>query len=65
MIQKEQVYITPFSTYRTLHIHLPQDYKNSTERYPVMYMFDGHNLFNDADATYGTSLGPGNIFKFL
>ena len=51
MIQKEQVYITPFSTYRTLHIHLPQDYKNSTERYPVMYMFDGHNLFNDADAT--------------
>lgn len=57
MIRKEQVFITPFSSYRTLHIHLPQDYKNSTERYPVMYMFDGHNLFNDEDATYGTSWG--------
>lgn len=26
-------------------------------RYPVLYMFDGQNLFRDADATYGKSWG--------
>ena len=26
-------------------------------RYPVMYMFDGHNVFFDEDATYGKSWG--------
>ena len=26
-------------------------------RFPVLYMFDGHNLFDDAEATYGKSLG--------
>ena len=24
---------------------LPEDYYDSDEQYPVMYMFDGHNLF--------------------
>lgn len=55
MIQKEQLYITPFQQYRTIHIYLPKDYKTSLQRYPVMYMFDGHNLFYDQDATYGRS----------
>lgn len=57
MIHKEQVYITPFQLYRTLHIYLPSDYRQSQKRYPVMYMFDGHNLFMDQDATYGKSWG--------
>ena len=26
-------------------------------RYPVMYMFDGHNVFFDEDATFGKSWG--------
>lgn len=26
-------------------------------RYPVVYMFDGHNLFFDSTATYGTCWG--------
>lgn len=39
---------------RRAYIYLPADY--STERrYPVMYMFDGHNLFFDSDATFGRS----------
>ena len=42
---------------RPLHIWLPDDYENSDERYPVMYFFDGHNLFRDCDATYGKSWG--------
>ena len=42
---------------RPLHIWLPEDYTASDERYPVMYFFDGHNLFSDEDATYGKSWG--------
>ena len=42
---------------RPLHIWLPDDYAVSRERYPVMYFFDGHNLFLNEDATYGKSWG--------
>ena len=48
---------TPGKGTRTLHIWLPDDYYESDERYPVMYMFDGHNLFLDEHATYGKSWG--------
>ncbi len=41
---------------RLLHIYIPDDIKEG-ERFPVMYMFDGHNLFFDSDATYGKSWG--------
>lgn len=56
MLIKEDVRITPFRLKRTLHIYLPDDLKEG-ERVPVIYMFDGHNLFLDEDATYGTSWG--------
>ncbi len=36
-------------------MYLPDDYMTSQKRYPVLYMFDGHNLFFDEDATYGRS----------
>ena len=41
---------------RRIHLYLPNGYWNSAERYPVVYFFDGHNLFFDSDATYGHSL---------
>lgn len=56
MIYKEDIYIEPFDNYRTLHIYLPDDIQEG-ERLEVLYMFDGHNLFNDEDATYGKSWG--------
>lgn len=40
-----------------LHIYLPNGYWESNERYPVVYFFDGQNLFYDSDATFGHSLG--------
>lgn len=55
MIQKFDVIITPFQLSRTIHLYLPDDYDQSDERYPVVYMYDGHNLFYDGDATYGRS----------
>lgn len=45
MVEKHVVFITPFEEERTLHIYLPDDYQTSGRRYPVMYMYDGHNLF--------------------
>ena len=45
MVIKEMVHITPYHLERMLHIYLPDDYEESEARYPVMYMYDGHNLF--------------------
>lgn len=43
---------------RKVYVYLPASYKTDrTARYPVMYMFDGHNIFCDEDATYGKSWG--------
>lgn len=57
MIVKRDMLFTPAGKNRPLHIWLPDDYHESDERYPVMYFFDGHNLFLDQDATYGKSWG--------
>lgn len=57
MIIVESVYFHPARHQRPIHIYLPDDYEYSNERYPVMYMFDGHNLFYDSYATYGKSWG--------
>ncbi len=43
---------------RRAYIYLPESYDRQREkRYPVMYMFDGHNVFFDEDATFGKSWG--------
>ncbi len=43
---------------RKLYVYLPESYESEPDRrYPVMYMFDGHNIFFDEDATYGKSWG--------
>lgn len=52
---KQDFIFTPNGKNRPLHIWLPDDYGSTEERYPVMYFFDGHNMFSDADATYGRS----------
>ena len=48
---------------RKAYIYLPESYDADPEkRYPVMYMFDGHNVFFDKDATFGKSWG---MAKFM
>lgn len=43
---------------RTGYLYLPVSYEADRHtRYPVLYMFDGHNVFFDSDATYGKSWG--------
>ena len=57
MIIKRDFIYTPKGKNRPLHIWLPDNYYETDEKYPVMYFFDGHNLFSDEDATYGKSWG--------
>ena len=43
---------------RNLYVYLPDCSEENPElRFPVLYMFDGHNVFFDEDATYGKSWG--------
>ena len=43
---------------RRAYIYLPEEAQFDEDlRFPVLYMFDGHNVFFDEDATYGKSWG--------
>ena len=43
---------------RTVYVYVPNEAQENPEaRYPVLYMFDGHNVFFDSDATYGKCWG--------
>ena len=57
MVEKFPLKFTPNGEDRMIHLYLPDSYYSSDERYPVVYMFDGHNLFFDSDATYGKCWG--------
>lgn len=48
---------------RQAYLYLPQAYfDHPSQRFPVLYMFDGHNVFFDSDATYGTSW---DMFRYM
>ena len=57
MVTKLERFFTPAGENRGIHLYLPDDYQSSQERYPVIYMFDGHNLYYDSEATFGKCLG--------
>ena len=60
MVKKWNITIAQLSGDKTrrAYIYLPESYERQKDRrYPVMYMFDGHNVFFDSDATYGKSWG--------
>lgn len=40
-----------------MFVSLPKSYYTSSKFYPVLYMHDGHNLFDDLQAKYGKSWG--------
>lgn len=45
---------------RRAYVYIPDSWEEDHSlRYPVLYMFDGHNVFFDEDATYGKSWGMG------
>ena len=60
MVEKFPVTIPALSgkAPRNVYVYLPDvARKNPRRHFPVLYMFDGHNVFFDEDATYGKSWG--------
>ena len=60
MVKKWNIQIPELSgsMERRVYVYLPDTYEKQLDRhYPVMYMFDGHNVFFDSDATFGKSWG--------
>ena len=50
---------------RRVYVYLPTMYEAQPERhFPVLYMFDGQNVFFDADATYGKSWGMADYLDY-
>ncbi len=50
---------------RRAYVYLPNRAEEEPEaRYPVLYMFDGHNLFSDEEATYGKSWGLSDYLDY-
>ncbi len=57
MIDRFPVRMDPLNRLGWVDVYLPDDYFYSNKRYPVLYMFDGQNLFFDQQATFGKSWG--------
>lgn len=54
MLLKQDFYFNSIGANRPLHIRVPD---RGEPPFPVMYFFDGHNLFRNEDATFGRSWG--------
>lgn len=52
-ILSENFSIPQLNTSRKIWIYFPPDYENSNKKYPVIYMQDAQNLFNDATSFSG------------
>jgi predicted alpha/beta superfamily hydrolase len=46
-------YIPQLDRHRRVWIYLPENYSSSKKKYPVLYMQDGQNVFDDATSAYG------------
>lgn len=61
MFEHFEVNISTLDRKRMVRVYLPKKYdENKEKRYPVLYMHDGQNLYNDEDAGYGMSWGISN-----
>jgi predicted alpha/beta superfamily hydrolase len=49
-ILDEAFYFPTLGRHRRLWVYLPHDYEASGEHYPVIYMHDGQNLFDESNA---------------
>ena len=65
MVLKFDITVPPLTgrRERKAYIYLPVGYGAGC-RYPVMYMFDGQNLFSDDDATFGKSWGLADYLDY-
>lgn len=58
-------YMPQLKRSRRIWIYLPKDYSTSKKNYPVLYMHDGQNLFDEATTAYGNEWGVDEILDSL
>ena len=66
MIEKWQITIPELTgdMTRRAYLYLPESYAFDGDRvYPVLYMFDGQNVFFDEDASFGKSWGMNDFME--
>lgn len=56
MLETFQAYISSFKQERSIRVYLPKSYSTAKKSYPVLYMHDGQNVFQDLEAIGGKSL---------
>jgi len=49
----DSFYMPQLKRYRKIWIYLPKEYTSSKKRYPVLYMHDGQNLFDEFTSGFG------------
>lgn len=57
MVEKFHIFMSSFIQERMIRVYLPMGYHESNNRYPVLYLHDGQNVFEDEGAIKGVSLG--------
>jgi predicted alpha/beta superfamily hydrolase len=49
----DDFYMPQLDRNRRIWLYLPPDYENTTKSYPVLYMHDGQNVFDQATSAFG------------
>jgi predicted alpha/beta superfamily hydrolase len=62
LLEKFHVHMSTFNQDRMIRVYLPVSYHESNKNYPVLYMHDGQNVFEDEGAIKGVSLGLKDYF---
>lgn len=57
MIEVFKVPVSKFETDRAIRVYVPEDYYETDKLYPVLYLQDGKNVFQDDAENEGQSLG--------
>ncbi|MEH7115948.1 alpha/beta hydrolase-fold protein [Neobacillus vireti] len=63
MIEKFSLYMSSFNQERTIRVYFPNNYFKKNKSYPVLYMHDGQNVFEDRDSIRGISLGMNDYLE--
>jgi predicted alpha/beta superfamily hydrolase len=56
MLEGFKINCYPLNRTIRINIHLPNNYNDTGRYYPVVYFFDGQNVYNDLDSYSGKSL---------
>lgn len=66
ILEKTKVHSTILGNSRTVGLYLPPSfYDNTLKQYEVLFMQDGQNLFQDAQAAFGTAWHVQNTLNTL